>query len=133
MQIQKISNNQPSFNAKLTVSANSKMIGSSEIGSLKDLAKKIGSPKDLIQISIGQICKPNHGDATTWYSIEVLSCIGQKLQCRNMGQAKVLAAGEELPKPFDVLSKFLNRLAETNPAKTKFGFLQQIMNKIKGV
>lgn len=119
MQVQRINNNQPSFQAGITLHIAKGMMDAEEITKSIALANKIGTSADIIDVTIGSIRKPNPQNPNTWYPIQILTCIGRKLDKIDLGQTKVLSPGEELQRPSERLSKLLEKLAEKNSPEHK--------------
>lgn len=118
MKIQNVKNNQ-SFKAGLKFHVLPGRINHAEEKELKNLAAKIGTSKDLIDVTIMRICKADFKNPKSYYGMDVETTIGNTEGSFTLGQAKVLAQGEELPTPYQVLKPWLINLAEKCTAAAK--------------
>ena len=59
MQVQRIQNNNTTFNAKLHIQSKESLLSNSSIAQLKNYAESIGKAKDEIRISIGKLNEQN--------------------------------------------------------------------------
>lgn len=119
MQVQKINNNQPSFSAKLNIYTAEKMIGFKQIAELKELADKVGTSEDKIDVIISSITRHDMGNDCAGatidsYSMKALTYIRGKFGKADLGQERGAFTEHKISEvmPFEVLSKWLNELAK---------------------